>query len=257
MPPLLHVRSALRAALILAAAVALSLYAHADDGRDALFRLERVIVAEHGGTVGWDAVRSVRLEGTLEQGGRTFTFVLVRKRPNLLRVAFREEGSDVEVTYGYNGRNAWRALKQGGQTEAQRLTQTDALKLKHEAVFEHPLINFDRKAAKITHLGAFESADGDISERVEVAHPDGVVEILYMRPDNGLIQRKDTRFPNVAEGSPPLVTIYREYNTLIGFPLPIVIENVHEGTTLSTVTVDKWRAAFGVFNSYFAMPATE
>ncbi|MEX0324176.1 MAG: hypothetical protein AB3N63_18605 [Puniceicoccaceae bacterium] len=99
--------------------------------------LEKVTDA-NGGQESIDDVTNVRLSGTVEGGANTYDFVLLKKRPDKIRMRFMFRGTAIES--GFNGETGWRRQTRGDQSNVVELEGEELAAMRLESDFDGPLI---------------------------------------------------------------------------------------------------------------------
>src|SRR5512136_2195776 len=112
-------------------------------------------IAARGGAEKIQALRSVRLTGTLVFGGGDFRveaqWASLRKRPGLIRTEVSLQG--LTAVNAWDGKEAWSVQPFQGRREPERVSPDEAKDLAREADLEGPLVGWREKGNKVEYLG--------------------------------------------------------------------------------------------------------
>lgn len=104
--------------------------------------LEEVLasVAEaNGGLETIENVTNARFIGTIEGASGAYDFLLLKRRPNLMRSRLKQDDKVVET--GFDGSIVWRRYEQGDYDKVEQVTDPDVIRnVQVEADFDGPLI---------------------------------------------------------------------------------------------------------------------
>ncbi|QYY36437.1 hypothetical protein [Ruficoccus sp. ZRK36] len=212
----------------------------------------REVLAEYqkvqGGKTYISSIETLRMEGTIEQEGETYSFVQVKKKPNLMRMTIELETTDLIM--GYNGKTAWQTTRQ----RPQALELTGAAKqelIRDDEMFGH-LHTDDNTTITRTYLGEAELDNIKVLQ-IEVQLEDGGVELYSIDPDTYLDYAMAYTW---VEDGQTHTTEYRfsDYRSVDKLILPHRIECYQEGEIASVVTLDSIRLDAGVYLPYFDPP---
>ncbi len=99
--------------------------------------LEKV-ADSNGGMEAINKMTNVRLSGSIEGESNSYDFMLLKKRPDKLRMRFMYRG--VAIENGYDGAIGWRRESRGEQSRVELLEGEDLVGLRLESDFDGPLI---------------------------------------------------------------------------------------------------------------------
>lgn len=101
---------------------------------DVISRIETV----NGGEEAINEVNNVRVQGEVLSDDRAYDFVLLKKRPNKVRIQLHYRMGS--ITTGFDGEEAWRRLRQRERTRVEELDASEFAKQSLETDFDGPLI---------------------------------------------------------------------------------------------------------------------
>jgi hypothetical protein len=96
------------------------------------------VVDSNGGQDSIDSMTNVRLSGSVEGVNSIYDFVLLKKRPNKLRMRFMFRGAAIES--GFDGEVGWRRQSRGDQSQVVVLEGKELAGIRLESDFDGPLI---------------------------------------------------------------------------------------------------------------------
>ena len=122
--------------------------------------LEEVLTRVEEANGGLEAIENVtnaRFIGSVEGSQDAYDFLLLKRRPNLMRSRLKQDEKVLET--GYDGSVAWRRLEQGGYDKVEQVTDAETIRnIKIEADFDGPLIG-DLPQGMERHLKGVERID--------------------------------------------------------------------------------------------------
>jgi len=114
---------------------------------DVVERIETV----NGGEDAIEEVTNVRVQGEVLTGERTYEFVLLKKRPDKVRIQLHYRMGS--VTTGFDGEQAWRRMRQGSEMAMEDLDAAAFAKQSLETDFDGPLIGPVSEGAEREFVG--------------------------------------------------------------------------------------------------------
>lgn len=103
--------------------------------------LDKVVEA-NGGRDAINSIKDVRMRGSIKTPEVTYDFLLLKKRPNKLRVHLMYKGRSVET--GFDGIEGWQRIWTGGEDTVRKLTKVELDETGLETDFDGPLIGPDK-----------------------------------------------------------------------------------------------------------------
>ena len=203
----------------------------------------------YGGGRDADALSSISIEGTQEQGGQVFDFLLRKKRPNSIR--YRLTHGEKSVVTAYDGIAGWTQSEENGEVTTRKLTREERIALKQEAIFEGPLFrHLERRSNEVEMTGRaqVEGRDVYIFKTRELS---GRRSLYYL----------DARKPHVlkverlgADDTVEMTILYRDYKDVEGYPFAFEVETRVGEEVVSLVKIDSIIPNAGLLSFYFRMP---
>lgn len=222
----------------------------AQDGDSYLFqRILKQYTEAYGGFRDADAITSLSVEGTIQQGGQTFDFLMRKKRPYSFRYRL-SSGHNTAIT-GYDGRAGWTRVETNGEVSIETLKGEDSINLRALARFEGPLFrHLEKRENKIRFLKR-DNFEGDAVYVLEVIGPRNSVSRYYLDTQKAHVLRVD----EIDEkGEVAQQTIYRYYRDVEGFPFAHEVETRLGDKTLSLARVGEINVNPGLLSFYFEKP---
>jgi hypothetical protein len=239
----------LRIAALLMAVAAPAAYA------DTAAELAARNVAAKGGTEKIEAIRSLRLAGTLRINGDTLELALVTlvKRPHSIRSDATVQG--LTVVQAYDGTQAWQINPFQGRKDPERMSADDAKGFGEDAAdFDGVLVDYQKKGYTLDYLGT-EDIDGTEAHKLRVTRPNGDVTFVYLDPDAFLeIRTVDRR---IEHGVPrETITDYADYEKVDGVYIALARESWPKGSSDHQKTqYDTAQANVAADDAEFRFPA--
>ncbi|HET6936354.1 MAG TPA: hypothetical protein VFI72_16040 [Candidatus Angelobacter sp.] len=199
------------------------------------------------------ALTSVRMTGSLDDGGFKAALGSERKRPDLYRTTFTVQG--MTQIQAYDGSTAWQISPFGGKKDPQLMGDDESRGLVEEADFDGPLVDAEKKGNKIEYLG-HDQVDGDDAYKLKVTLKNGDIEYYYLDPDTYLeIQIETQQF--IRGSVRERVTTLGSYKPVNGVMFPYSIESGPKNNpdARARITIQKVEANVPVNEADFKLPA--
>src|SRR5437016_4070406 len=129
------------------------------------------------------AIKSVRMKGTVIQGGFTARIGQDAKRPDMLRQTFTIQG--MTAVQAYDGRTGWQISPFGGRKDPELLGEDDAKSLVVDADIDGPLVDYKEKGHKAELVG-HDSMEGTDCFKIKLSMKNGDVRYYYRDADSYL-----------------------------------------------------------------------
>jgi outer membrane lipoprotein-sorting protein len=148
-----------------------------DDGAS----LDEVLESHYealGGKAAWQAIESVRFEGTMSMGpGMEAPFTMTMKRPNNIRLEFTFQGmTGIQAS---DGETSWMVMPFMGKTDAEEMPADMAKQLEEQADIEGPLFDWADKGHEVELLGR-EEMEGTEVYKLKLTRDSGDVRYHYL-----------------------------------------------------------------------------
>jgi outer membrane lipoprotein-sorting protein len=204
-----------------------------------------------GGMEKLKSVQSIKMTGKISGGKNGLvSFVLQKKRPNLLRIDSLYRGK--KSALGYDGKVGWEADLM--ETTPHLATGSLLQELQEEADFDGPLVDYKEKGITVELIGK-EDVNGVSTYRLKLTFADGAVTDVFLNAANGQQLKKTTR-TKVQGREAELDCFYRNYKQVDGLTLPFSIETRTNGRLDQQTTIDSVHLNAEVNDSVFQMPRT-
>lgn len=109
------------------------------------------IVAANGGMQAIERVRDLRVRGEIEIDGATAEFLLIKRRPNFVRLALFHSRSSEETVF--DGQRGWKRLRRPQQEVAWFLSDEELLAENLDLDFDGPLIGPPLPGVEVNLIG--------------------------------------------------------------------------------------------------------
>lgn len=249
-------------AIALAAALALAafLIPRGDSGeaggaeyrRTSLDSVLEDFVQLHGGRENIQNVTSIRSVGTYQEGETLQEFVIIKKRPDRIRVTY--ELPRTRIITGYNGSVAWRRVesKENFLSDDHVLNGEEAQRVIQDAAFDNALI---RAAEDMTGF----SFDGIVNFRGNEYY-----RIIVDSPGNNrekqILLDPETLHDEYLLVRDPVSGVLWEtrnsdFRDVRGARIPFKVEKFRQGQRQWLITFDRVETNLGIPDSFFDPPA--
>jgi len=214
------VRVAFAASLLLAAAAALG----AGEEISPAVRKAGEIIEKHVAAVGGvekiRAIKTLRVEGTLAQGGIELPFTLWMKRPNLCRLDVDLQGKP--IVQAHDGETTWWVNPLLGIDKPRKDADDLAKSVLRWTDFEGPLVEYDKKGHAAEYAGEEETEKGKLY-KIKLTLSGGEVWHVYIDAKTFLEVKRT--FPQSIGGEPKETTTrFEDYTVVEGVKIYRVIE---------------------------------
>ena len=213
-------------------------------------------VEAKGGIDKIDAIKSLRLAGTLRTNGDTLELALVTlvKRPHSIRSDATLQA--LTVVQAYDGTAAWQINPFQGRKDPERMSSDDAKGFAEDAQdFDGALVDYQKKGYTLDYLGT-EDIDGTEAHKLRVTRPNGDITYVYLDPDAFLEIRTIDR--RIEHGVPnETITDYGDYEKVDGVYIPLSREFWTKGSSdHQKIQYDKAQANVAAEDTEFQFPAS-
>lgn len=253
--PLSRPSRALLAFLALAVPQFLSAQAPQGTGQATLTTLEEVMERykeANGGQENLEYVNSLRVFGTMEEDGIVYDIVMVKKRPNLKRIALRHLQNSLVM--GFDGQRSWRAFEHHGMLVGLELLEgIEAMRFEQDVDFDGPLLSGDTEGQQV-RLARTERIGRVEYYVAEIIRPDERTEVFI--DSRNFREHKTVLFRNDDEGNPVRIeSRLGNYEQVGGIWVAMLVERFVDGNLTTRIRLDRAEVNPGIFDSFFEMPA--
>jgi outer membrane lipoprotein-sorting protein len=209
-------------------------------------------IEAEGGLDKLKGLQSMRVTGKLTaHGGLEAPYVVVKKRPDKLRMEFIVQG--LTGITAYDGQTGWSLMPFMGSKDPQKMTEDQTKDMVEEADFDGPLVDYKQKGHTVEYMGK-EDVEGTECHKLKLTLKDGRVRYMYFDPESFLLVKTTSMIKR--EGVEESVdTFFADYKEVNGLMFPHFIENKSKQGPSQQYTSDKFELNVDVADSVFTMPA--
>lgn len=204
----------------------------------------------NGGAENLAEIQSLRVFGTLEEGGETYEVALVKKRPHYKRIILRHMQND--LTISHNGEQTWRLFERhGAPVMFEVMEGEEALRFESDRDFDSPLVAGPPEGQQM-RLAPPQRIGRSQYYVVEIAGDNQRMEILI---DPRTFKEFLTRTYSFVDGE-RIVTESRffDYVKVNDVWVAMRVERYRNGEKVSLMRLKRAEMNPGVFNSFFDPP---
>ena len=194
--------------------------------------------------------QSIRVTGTIERGGLSENFTLIKKRPDKMRFVVKQGLK--EITYGANAQIVWQCIRLPKQQEANylRIVGDEALKWKKQTRFFDLIISASQGEGQILEIEDEQWAGND-SLKVSLIDTYGDTYVIFIDPQT-LYPLAERQFrPNGKMSE----TIFNDYRNLDGLPTPFQLTISQENNIVSKIQINSAAINPGLLSKLFELPS--
>jgi len=198
------------------------------------------------------SIQSVRLIGKIRFDSRELPYVILMKRPEMMRSEFSMQG--MTAIRAYDGKDAWRISPFRGRIDPEMMAADETKQMKLNADIDGPLIDYKAKGNTVEYLGT-EDVDGTDAHKLKVTFNTGDIRYIYLDPDYFLeIRNVDiTRIRGAEEVQETDLGNYEQVN---GVYFPYAIESgAKDAPKDSSLEIEKTEVNVNLDDSLFHFPA--
>lgn len=197
----------------------------------------------------WNAVESLRFDGTLHLPQRSLPFAAFKKKPDLCKIVLRV-GERHEVVMAYDGQQAWQ-LNTRQSSLASKMTEDEARNFIRDATAGGRLL-YPGIEGKTIELVGTTMVDGERAYELRITLPDGQVIRSFLEMDS-FAEVQQITINNVSGGEE--VTRHGKFRMVEGVRIPYSSILTIDGEQVNESRIDKVRVNQGVTPWMFNMPA--
>ena len=205
-----------------------------------------------GGLEKIKGIQTLRMKGTLNQGGFTAQVGQEARRPNMLRATFTVQG--MTAIQAYDGQTGWQISPFQGRKDPELLGEDDLRDLVEDADMDGPLVEYKEKGNTVEYLG-HDTVDGDDVYRLKCTLKNGDVVNYYLDPDSFLEIRTE-RQQFIRGSMRERQTEIGSYKPVAGVMYPYSIESGPKNNpdARAKITFESIEANVPIDESAFKMP---
>lgn len=204
----------------------------------------------NGGADNLAEIQSLRVFGTLEEGGETYEVALVKKRPYYKRIILRHVQND--LTISHNGEQTWRLFERhGAPVMFEVMEGEDAFRFESDRDFDSPLVAGPREGQQM-RLAPPERIGRSQYYVVEITEDDDRMEILI---EPRTFKEYLTRSYSFVDGERVVMeSRFYDYQKVNDVWVAMRVERYRNGEHVSEMRLKRAEMNPGVFNSFFDPP---
>jgi hypothetical protein len=201
-------------------------------------------VKARGGLAAWRAVRSLKMSGELDAGGKSdpkLPFALYLRRPHQSRLELTFAGK--KAVQVYDGTQGWKLRPFLNRDDVEPFKRDELASAASAAELDGPLVDYARKGTRV-ELAGTEKIEGKKAYKLKLTLKNGERRFVWVDAKT-FLDVKTSGDPRKLDGRPHPVAIYsRDYRKVDGLEIPFVQETVVEGVkqrrkmVLKAVTVN-------------------
>ena len=193
--------------------------------------------------------QSIRVTGTVESGGLSENFTLIKKRPDKMRFTVKQGLK--EITFGANAQVVWRCIRSLQQQEDNyvRIEGDEALKWRKQTRFFDLIISASQGEGKILEIEGGQWAGND-SLKVRLIDTYGDTYEIFIDP-NTLYPLAERQFRPDGKMSE---TIFNDYRDVDGLPTPFQLTVSQENNIVSKIQINSAAINPGLLSKLFELP---
>lgn len=207
----------------------------------------------HGGADKVNAVKTMKLEGTLEYApGSDLSLTIELQRPDKVHFAFTLQG--MTQVQGFDGKLGWGNDPFSGKRDAEPLGEDDLKDIQEQADFGFPLMSLKEKGYKLEYLGVDE-VEGSDAYKIKASLPNGDDIIYFLDSDYFLEIRQEVK-RKVRGAEREIDTSIGNYKEVAGLQLPFYYETGTKGNpNTQKISIEKVEVnPPGITDADFQMP---
>lgn len=203
-----------------------------------------------GGTENWSSLESMKVTGTLSQGGMQLEMIIFKKRPDFQRSEFRLQGQT--IVQAFDGRKAWMINPYNGSSDPQYMPDEMTNEFTNDH-FESEFLNYRQKGNQV-ELAGKDTVDGQLVYKVKLLRKNGDLEYYYFDSETFLpaMQAKKVKI-GPAQGQ-EVKTYFSDYKKVDEFLLPFRIQVKAGGETVQELSFGEYLLNEAMDDSLFSVP---
>ena len=194
------------------------------------------------------STQTFRAVGTIESGGDSLSFTLIKKRPDKMRFTIKQ--SSQEIIYGVNADTVWQCIR-APQKEDQfaRIEGEEATKWVSQSRFFDWIISASQGEGEIVGIEV-EQWTGNDSLKVRVIDDYGNTYAIFIDPQTLYPLAERLTLPNgiITE------TIFNDYRDVDGLPTPFQLTISAESKSVRKIQLNNATRNAGILSHLFELP---
>ena len=203
----------------------------------------------YGGSHDINGLFSVSVEGTQEQRGEVYDFLIRKMHPDLIR--YRLTDGETSVVTAYNGITGWLQTDRGGAVATRELTADELSDLKTEALFEAPLFRHLENRDNSVELEGRDNVHGRETLIFKTREVSGRESRYFLDAHKPHILKTERL---AVDGTIAMTILCRDYRNVDGYPFAFQVETRVGNKLASLVKIDSIAANPWLPSFFFKMP---
>jgi outer membrane lipoprotein-sorting protein len=194
------------------------------------------------------STQTFRAVGTIESGGDSLSFTLIKKRPDKMRFTIKR--SSQEIIYGVNADTVWQCIRAPQQEDQfARIEGEEATKWVPQARFFDWIISASQGKGEIVGIEV-EQWTGNDSLKVRVIDDYGNTYAIFIDPQTLYPIAERLTLPNgkITE------TVFNDYRDVDGLPTPFQLTISVESKSVSKIQLNNATLNAGILSHLFELP---
>jgi hypothetical protein len=208
------------------------------------------IESANGGLNVIEATTNIRVRGSVDTGDLTYEFLLLKKRPDKMRIKMMFKGRSMET--GFNGLTGWRRTSQGERDEIVEMSASEFAQANLDVDFDGPLIGPPMAGVERRLMGVerFERVDYFVIE----VRGQSLVTRHYI--DSRTFREWKTIRETVDDSGQPFETVtqYADYRRLGSIWLAYEVEKRYPGGRIEKISIESAELDPGLLDQVFDVP---
>jgi len=169
-----------------------------------------------GGVEKWDAIKTIKITGTMNMGAMEFPFEMIQKRPNKLYMTFEVQGMQGKQVF--DGDKGWMVMPFMGKTEPEPMADDQLKDFKKQADIDGPLRSYKKNGNSLEYIGETEIEGTPVIELL-LTEKEGDVTTFYLEKDSMLEIKTKTKATRMGQ-TMEIETTIGNYDEVEGVVFP-------------------------------------
>jgi outer membrane lipoprotein-sorting protein len=203
-----------------------------------------------GGAERWQAVKSVKMAGSLIVQGRKMPLTVYAKRPNFHRQEITTPNG--QVIQAFDGTTAW-VLNPMMSSAPQAAPAATTEIMKNTADFDGALLNYKEKGHAIEFIGTEKLGENTV-HHLKVTMKGGHVQHYFLDAQTGIELKTSAEIVLMSGEKQAVDTEMSNYKTIGGIMIPHSVKQVVDGKTIMEMAITSVEFNAPIEDELFHMP---
>ncbi len=173
-------------------------------------------VEAKGGAKKWDAIKTIKITGTMNMGAMEFPFEMIQKRPNKLYMTFELQGMQGKQVF--DGEKGWMVMPFMGKTEPEPMADDQLKDFRKQADIDGPLRSYKKNGNTLEYIGETEIEGTPVIE-LKLTEKEGDITTYYLEKDSMLEIKTKTKATRMGQ-TMEIETTIGNYDEVDGMVFP-------------------------------------